>query len=275
MTERVAEKLALENELRKALEREEFVLHYQPKMDIKTRSIVGVEALIRWQSPDHGLVFPVDFIRLLEETGLILEVGTWALRRAALDRRRWVEQNLKAPRIAVNVSQIQLRQRDFVQTVQQAIGHGAAPAGIDLEITETLVMGDINANIEKLKELRKLGVNVAIDDFGTGYSSLAYLARLPVEALKIDRAFVSSMLDNVDSLMLVRTMISLAHSLRLKVVAEGVETEGQATLLAELQCDEMQGFLFSKPLAFDVITAQVNKAKHKRLPSWLINGPRA
>jgi diguanylate cyclase (GGDEF)-like protein len=255
MTERVAEKLALENKLRQALEKEEFVLHYQPKVDLETRSIVGVEALIRWQSPELGLVPPLKFISLLEETGLILEVGAWALKRAARDHRGWAEQGLKAPRVAVNVSPIQLRQRNFVSLVESAILEGMAPVGIDLEITESLIMENIQENIGKLNAVRALGIEIAIDDFGTGYSSLAYLARLPVKTLKIDRSFVVSMLDDPNSTLLVQTMISLAHSLRLKVVAEGVESEEQAKVLRLLRCDEMQGYLFSKPLPLDGMTA--------------------
>jgi len=257
MTERVAEKLALENKLRQAIEKNEFVLHYQPKVDLDHRGIVGVEALIRWQSPELGLVPPGRFIPLLEETGLILPVGSWALTRAAIDHRAWVEQKLKAPRVAVNVSQIQLRQRDFVPVVEQAIIDGVAPTGIDLEITESLLMQDVQANIDKLNAVRGLGVRIAIDDFGTGYSSLGYLARLPVETLKIDRSFIISMLDDADTMTLVRTMISLAHSLRLKVVAEGVETEEQARMLRLLRCDEMQGYLFSRPVPFDQMTAML------------------
>ena len=255
MTARVADKLALENKLRQALERDEFVLHYQPKVDLAHRRIVGLEALIRWQSPELGVVPPGEFIPLLEETGLILQVGSWALTRAARDHRGWVEQKLKAPRVAVNVSQIQLRQRDFVAIVEQAIIEGVAPVGIDLEITESLVMQDVQPNIEKLKAVRALGIRIAIDDFGTGYSSLAYLSRLPVEPLKIDRTFIATMLDDPASATLVQTMISLAHSLSLKVVAEGVETEEQARLLRLLLCDEMQGYLVSRPLPGEQVAA--------------------
>ncbi len=255
MTERIAGKLLLETQLRQAIERQEFVLHYQPKVALADRAIVGVEALIRWQSPELGLVPPGKFIPLLEETGLILQVGSWALTRAALDHRGWVERELKAPRVAVNVSQIQLRQRDFVRVVQEAIAGGVVPTGIDLEITESLVMQDVKTNIAKLEAVRALGMRVAIDDFGTGYSSLAYLARLPVETLKIDRAFISTMLDDASSATLVQTMISLAHSLHLKVIAEGVETQGQERMLHLLRCDEMQGYLFSKPLPLEQLTA--------------------
>jgi diguanylate cyclase (GGDEF)-like protein len=248
MTERIAEKLSLESKLRQALEKEEFVLHYQPKVELETRSIVGVEALIRWQSPERGLVPPLQFIPLLEETGLILQVGSWALKRASLEHRAWVEQGLKPPRVAVNVSPIQLRQRDFVTVVEQAIIDGLAPTGIDLEITESLIMEDVEANIAKLNAVQGLGMKIAIDDFGTGYSSLGYLAKLPVQSLKIDRSFINAMNKDPNAMTLVSTIISLAHSLRLKVIAEGVETEEQANFLRLLRCDEMQGYLFSKPL---------------------------
>jgi diguanylate cyclase (GGDEF)-like protein/PAS domain S-box-containing protein len=248
MTERVAETLALENKLRQALEKEEFVLHYQPKVDLQSRAIVGVEALIRWQSPELGLVPPGKFIGLLEETGLILEVGSWALTRAALDHRAWTEMGIKPPRVAVNVSPIQLRQRDFVGSVERAVMEGVAPVGIDLEITESVVMEDVEATIAKLKRVRALGIKMAIDDFGTGYSSLAYLAKLPVETLKIDRSFVITMLKDLDTATLVQTIITLAHSLRLTVVAEGVDAEEQAQVLRLLRCDQMQGYLYSKPV---------------------------
>jgi diguanylate cyclase (GGDEF)-like protein/PAS domain S-box-containing protein len=248
MSDRVAENASLETKLRRAIEQEQFVLHYQPKIDLESRKVTGVEALLRWQDPQAGLVPPGRFIPLLEETGLILDVGAWAMRRAAADHRAWTEQGLAAPRIAVNVSAIQLRQRTFVQAVRDAIAAGLSPCAIDLEITESLLMHDIQANIEKLKVVRELGINLAIDDFGTGYSSLAYLAKLPVQVLKIDRSFITSIHSDADATTLVSTMISLAHSMRLKVVAEGVETEDQARILRLLRCDEMQGYLFSKPL---------------------------
>ena len=246
MSERVSENLALESKLRRALEQEQFVLHYQPKVNLETREITGAEALIRWQDPESGLVPPLKFIPLLELTGLILPVGSWAIERAASDRRALLARGLKAPRVAVNVSAVQLRNRKFVSLVEQALG--GPEHGVDLEITESLLMEDIQANIEKLKQVRSLAIELAIDDFGTGYSSLAYLAKLPVQTLKIDRSFIRSMQDDADAMTLVSTMISLAHSMRLKVVAEGVETEDQARILRLLRCDEMQGYLFSKPL---------------------------
>jgi diguanylate cyclase (GGDEF)-like protein/PAS domain S-box-containing protein len=255
MTEWTAENLSLENQLRQALEKDQFVLHYQPKVDAQTGHTVGLEALMRWQSPELGLVSPVRFIPLLEQTGLIREVGSWALRQASLQHQAWARAGLRPPRIAVNVSAIQLRGRDFAETVERAITQGAGAQAIDLEITESVVMEDIQATIAKLAALRRLGVGVAIDDFGTGYSSLAYLARLPVETLKIDRSFVKAMASDDTARTLVETIISLAHSLRLKVVAEGVETEEQAAILGRLQCDQMQGYLFSKPLPADEVAA--------------------
>jgi diguanylate cyclase (GGDEF)-like protein/PAS domain S-box-containing protein len=251
MTSLSAEKLSLENSLRRALENHEFTLHYQTKLDLDTRRIVGVEALIRWHSPDQGLVLPGRFIRLLEETGLILEVGAWALRRAVQDHRRCTQQGIVLPRTAVNVSSIQLSRRDFVDLVRQTLSERDIPNGLDLEITESMIMEDIADNIGKLKALRDLGVKISIDDFGTGYSSLAYLTKLPVDSLKIDRSFIAGMLSDADTKTLVSTIISLAHSLRLTVVAEGVETEEQAKTLRQLRCDQAQGYLFSRPVPLE------------------------
>ena len=222
------------------------MLHYQPKIDLKTGRISGLEALMRWNDPETGLVPPLKFIPLLEETGMILEAGRWALAQALSDYRMWRAKGLRSLRIAVNVSPIQLRQKDFVATVERVLGGaGEAAAGLELEITETLIMQDIKANIEKLKAIREMGVEVAIDDFGTGYSSLSYIARLPISAMKIDRAFITNMTGSPDDLSIVSTIIALAHTLNLKVVAEGVETEEQAKLLRLLKCDELQGYLFS------------------------------
>jgi len=245
---RVAETLTLENKLRRALERGELVLHYQPKIELKKRRISGLEALMRWNDPDTGLVPPSKFISILEETGLILEAGRFALEQAVADSGRWKGSGLRAPRIAVNVSPIQLRQKDFVATVERALG-GAGEGVLELEITESLIMQDIEANIRKLQAVRDMGVEIAVDDFGTGYSSLAYIARLPISSLKIDRAFIINMTSNPDDLSIVSTIISLGHSLSLKIVAEGVETEEQANLLRLLKCDEFQGYLFSPAVA--------------------------
>jgi diguanylate cyclase len=248
-------RLSMAGRLRRGIEREQFVLYYQPLVELATGSIVGVEALIRWMSPERGLVPPLEFIPLLEETGLILEVGEWALRQAVRDHAYWLEQGPRAPRVAVNVSAIQLRRPNFVGIVEEAIRQGAKPHGLDLEITESFLMEELPSNIEKIKALRELGVSVAIDDFGTGYSSLGYLAKLPVQSLKIDRSFIITMLKEPGTMTLVSTIISLARSLRLVVVAEGVDSEDQANYLRLARCDEMQGYLISKPVTRDKITA--------------------
>ncbi len=248
MTARIAENLQLERRLRAALANEQFILHYQPKIDAVKQRITGVEALIRWQDPEMGLVPPGRFIPILEETGLILEVGLWALDQAARDYRAWCRELGAAPRIAVNVSAIQLRQRDFAESVMNAIQRSGNPVPLDLDITESMIMVDIEQNIAKLGKLRAAGIGVAIDDFGTGYSSLSYISKLPVDALKIDRSFVMNMTAHRESMTIVSSVITLAHSLNLKVIAEGVETEEQAKFLALLKCDEMQGYLFGRPV---------------------------
>ncbi|WP_457391010.1 EAL domain-containing protein [Roseateles sp. P5_E1] len=256
MTASVASKLALENQLRQALENEEFVLHYQPKVDLRSGLLTGAEALIRWNDPRTGLVPPTQFIPILEETGLIYEVGRWALRSAVSDYLRWRRDGFSAVRIAVNVSPLQLRNRDFIAEVEQAISiDPQAAAGLELEITESLIMEDVLHSISSLRAIRAMGVRVAIDDFGTGFSSLSYLSKLPVDTLKIDRSFVVDMTTSSEGLALVSTIITLAHSLKLNVVAEGVETEAQRRLLQELVCNEMQGYLFSRPLPCDAFEA--------------------
>jgi len=244
---RVAEKLTLENKLRRALEQEQLVLHYQPKVDLKSNLIDGLEALIRWNDPETGLLVPPgEFIPLLEETGMIIEAGAWALMKAMSDYRDLQKNNFSPPRIAVNVSQVQLQRNDFVSTIERVLNDaGGVPDGLEIEITESLIMRDVEGNIQKLRAIREMGVEVTIDDFGTGYSSLSYIAKLPISALKIDRAFIINMASNADDLSIVSAIISLAHSLNLRVVAEGVETDEQAKLLRLLKCDEIQGFLFS------------------------------
>jgi EAL domain-containing protein (putative c-di-GMP-specific phosphodiesterase class I) len=253
MTAAVAGKLALENQLRRAIDNEEFVLHYQPKVNLGSGKVTSAEALIRWNNPNTGLVPPGEFIPILEETGLIHEVGRWALRKVIEDNLRWHAAGLPAVRIAVNVSPLQLRNINFLGEIEQAIAIGAhAAAGLELEITESVFMDDQEHTIASLNAIRAMGITIAIDDFGTGFSSLSYLAKLPVDTLKIDRAFVIEMTASAEGLALVSSIVHLAHSLNLKVVAEGVETKEQSHLLRLLQCDEMQGFLFSKPVPCEV-----------------------
>jgi diguanylate cyclase (GGDEF)-like protein/PAS domain S-box-containing protein len=251
---RVSEQVELEHRLRKAVEQGELFLHFQPKFDLATRSIVGVEALMRWRSPDGGLVSPAKFVPVLEQTGLIFEAGQQVLAAAKRTYRLWKTRGLNAPRIAVNVSALQLRRKSFVADVRAALGDVEADGeGVDLEVTESLLMTDVDESIRKLRELREMGLHMALDDFGTGYSSLAYLSKLPLDTLKIDRSFVHGMTEHADTTSIISTIISLAQGLRLKVVAEGVETEQQAQLLRLLRCDQVQGFLFSPPVPAEKI----------------------
>jgi diguanylate cyclase (GGDEF)-like protein/PAS domain S-box-containing protein len=250
---RVAEQVELENRLRRAVEQRELFLHYQPKVDMVSNRILGLEALMRWRGPDKLLMSPARFVPVLEETGMILEAGRIALEIASAVYREWRAQGLNPPRIAVNVSALQLRQRSFVDDVHAALG--GEGNGVDLEITESLLMQDIEESIRKLRQLREAGASIALDDFGTGHSSLAYLSRLPIDTLKIDRGFIHAMTEDADATSIVSTIISLAQALRLKVVAEGVETEEQARLLRLLRCDQMQGYLFSPPQPKEKIEA--------------------
>jgi EAL domain-containing protein (putative c-di-GMP-specific phosphodiesterase class I) len=257
MTETVGRKLTLESRLREALDKDQFVLHYQPKISLASRALTGTEALIRWNDPQTGLVPPGQFIPILEETGLIYDVGRWALRKAMADYLRWRAMGLAVVPVAVNVSPLQLRNRDFVAEIERTISIDPhAAAGLELEITESVIMADVKHSITCLQAIRALDVKIAIDDFGTGFSSLSYLSKLPVDTLKIDRSFVVDMTAGPDGLALVSTIINLAHSMRLNVVAEGVETEEQSRLLRLLSCDEMQGFLLSKALPVDLFEAQ-------------------
>ncbi len=267
MTAAVAAKLTLENQLRQAIERDEFELHYQPKVDVSTLHVIGAEALIRWNDPRTGLVPPGQFIPILEETGLIHDVGRWALNQAVADFLRWRKAGLRTIRIAVNVSPLQLRHRDFAVEVRQALaGADGAGAGLELEITESVIMEDVQHSIASLRAIREMGVSIAIDDFGTGFSSLGYLSRLPADKLKIDRSFISAMTRGPDGLALVSNIISLAHSMNLDVVAEGVETEEQARLLRLLKCDEQQGFLYSRPLPSATFEAKYLQSEASILP---------
>jgi EAL domain-containing protein (putative c-di-GMP-specific phosphodiesterase class I) len=253
MNARVAEILSLENALRTALAEEQFVVHYQPKVDTSSNRIYGLEALVRWNRPGHGLVPPDVFLPLVEETGMILDVGMWVMRQAARDQRRW-RRHAPAMRVSVNVSSLQLRQKHFVDDALRTVRDAAGDANLlDLEITETVIMEDIEQYIPKLRDLRALGMGVEVDDFGTGYSSLAYLGKLPVTSLKIDRSFVTAMTETADDRTIISTIISLAHHLKLSVVAEGVETAAQRVMLRSLGCDLMQGYHVSRPAPADAI----------------------
>jgi len=261
MNARVAESLALEHRLRRAIEDGRLALHYQPKMDVRSGRLAGLEALIRWQDPELGAVPPAKFVSLMEETGMILVAGRWALGRAVQDILHWQSLGLAVPRTSVNVSAIQLRQKEFVDSVLEAIaGFGRAKPLLDVEITESVLVDDIEETTRKLQTLRRAGVEISVDDFGTGYCSLSYLARLPVDVLKIDRSFVVRMRDAGYPRNIVAMIVSLAHTLGLKVIAEGVEDDEQVRLLKDLGCDQIQGYLVSRPVPPLEIEALLRRA---------------
>ena len=265
MNARVAELLAMENRLRRALDDGTLALHYQPKIDVATGKVAGLEALIRWNDAELGSVPPSRFVSLLEETGMILAAGRWALHKAVEDIRRWQGLGLTVPRTSVNVSALQLRQKDFVDSVLEAIaGLGGKAPLLDLEITESVLVDDIDEGTRKLQALRRAGVEVSVDDFGTGFCSLSYLARLPVDTLKIDRSFVVRLRDAGYPRNIVAMIVSLAHTLGLGVVAEGVEDDEQVRLLRELGCDQIQGFYVSRPLPPEAIDAMLAAGAGKR-----------
>lgn len=241
----------MQNELRKAIEREEFLLVYQPRIDIETGTIKSAEALIRWEHPSWGTILPSEFIPLAEETGLIVEIGEWVLKAACKQNKIWLEKGLAPIRIAVNFSAQQFLQKDLIDTIKNVlIDTTDSPNLLEIEITESVLMGNETTISNTLNQLRKIGVVISIDDFGTGYSSLSYLRRFPLNTLKIDKSFIRDIsATSTDSNKLISTIISLAHSLKMSVIAEGVETEEQLNTLRKLNCEEIQGYLFSPPVS--------------------------
>lgn len=254
MSARAFERLTLESSLRHALERGEFLLHYQPQLAIETGSIIGVEALLRWQHPEFGMVMPLEFITLLEETGLIVPVGEWVLHTACTQLRVWHDAGWKGLRMAVNLSARQFHSAVLANVVERALAllDGGADR-LELEITESVLMHNAAATEETLKQLAAMGCRFAIDDFGTGYSSLSYLKRFPINVLKVDRSFVRDIPGDNDDAAIVSTIVAMAHNLRLDVIAEGVETKEQLDFLRTCGCDAMQGYLFSRPVPADEI----------------------
>lgn len=250
LTTHAFEQLLLGGQLRKAIEQEQLVLHYQPQVDLKSGRIIGIEALVRWQHPDHGMISPAQFIPLAEETNLIIPLGEWVLRHACSQARSWLDMGYEFGHISVNIAGPQIQQGNLLEVVRRALDEAGLPAArLELEITETFIMGQAKPAIALLLSLRRLGVSLAIDDFGTGYSSLAYLKQLPVNKLKIDRGFVMDLPDDENDAAIARAVIALGHSMLFTVIAEGVETDAQRDFLIQEGCEQAQGYLYSKPVS--------------------------
>jgi diguanylate cyclase (GGDEF)-like protein len=267
------QRLMLENDLRRALGRRELELYYQPKVDVGNNRVVGMEALIRWRHPHRGLLLPDEFIPLADDTGLIVPIGRWVITEACAQNKAWQSAGLHELRVAVNISSAQFRQKDLLDTVAHALAASSlAPECLELEIGESVVMANPSEAIVTLEKLSQIGVQIAIDDFGTGYSSVNYLKRFPIDNLKIDRSFIRDVSSDMDDAAIVRATIGLAHNLRLRVVAEGVETEDQLQFLRSLGCDEYQGYYKSKPVPaaeFERIL-RAESAEHKVTPLRIV-----
>ena len=256
------QKFTLESDLRKAIDRQEFVLRYQPKLDLRTGTIVGVEALLRWRHPEKGIVSPAEFIPVAENAGLIVSIGEWVLWTACRQANLWVREGLPRLTMAVNVSGRQFHKGTLVKTVTEVLsGTDLDPRLLEIEITELTTMKDENQAVETLACLKRLGVRVALDDFGTGYSSLSYLRRFPLDSLKIDRSFTKDLTMNAEIASIVTAVIEMAHSLGLRAVAEGVETAEQEAFLRSHDCDEIQGYYFSRPVAPESVAELVRAAE--------------
>jgi EAL domain-containing protein (putative c-di-GMP-specific phosphodiesterase class I) len=249
MNVKVVARQSLEASLRRALEREEFLLHYQPKVNLSTGEITSVEALIRWQHPDRGLVSPAQFVPIAEDSGLIVPIGRWVLREACRQTRAWQDAGFPPIPTAVNVSSAEFRKTDFVESVQTILKEtGLEARYLELELTESVLMDDAKFTAPVLQQLKGMGIRLAADDFGTGYSSLSYLREFPIDILKIDRSFINQITADCDGSTIVDAIISMGKSLKHVVVAEGIETQEQRAYLQTHHCQEGQGYLFSRPL---------------------------
>jgi diguanylate cyclase (GGDEF)-like protein/PAS domain S-box-containing protein len=261
MNVRAVERQSVENGLRHAMERQEFVLHYQPKIDLQTGAIIGVEALIRWRHPQRGLVPPAQFISVAEECGLIVPIGRWVLREACRQARTWQDAGLMPMCLAINISAVELRDKDFVAGVRSVLTEtGLEPHYVELELTETFLLQDSKSTAAVLQALKDLGVGLALDDFGTGYSSLSYLKRFPIDTLKIDQSFVRDITTDADDASIVSAVISMGKSLHMRVVAEGVETQEQLAFLQQQSCPEGQGYYFSHPVVAEEFTQLLGRS---------------
>jgi diguanylate cyclase len=268
MQARLADRQLLERDLRYALGRNEFLLHYQPKFNLQTGHITGVEALIRWEHPQRGLVYPGQFVPIAEECGLILPIGRWVLLEACQQARAWSDAGLGILPVAVNVSTLEFRDKDFVSGVRAAlIATGIEPPNLELELTESVLMHDAESTVRTLGALKAMGVKLAIDDFGTGYSSFTYLRRFPVDALKLDQSFVQEITADPEDATIVDAMINIGKSLKRRVIAEGVETRAQLNFLQRHGCAEGQGYYFSRP----VVAGQVGKLIEPGLQEGIFN----
>ncbi len=252
MNARALDRLHMETRLRRALERNEFVLHYQPRVDVVSGRIVGAEALIRWQDPERGLLPPAEFIPLVEDAGLVIPIGEWAIETVCRQSAAWTAAGLNPVPVAVNLASTHLRERELPARVARSLAdHGVPSSCLEIEVTESILLADPETSVRIAQELAAMGVTLSIDDFGTGYSSMGYLKKLPIAALKIDRSFVRDLETDPDDAAIVSAIVALAHSLKLKVVAEGVETPAQLAFLQSVRCDEYQGFLTSRAVSVE------------------------
>ena len=275
MNDTAADRLTLETDLRMALKRKELLLYYQPQVDSLSGKIIGVEALIRWKHPERGLISPLEFIPLAEDTGLIVPISNWVLETACNQSRTWQDKSICNVPISVNLTNHHFQQRTLIKDISELLERtGIQSSDLILEITESTVMEDTDITLKNFQELTKMGLRLSVDDFGTGYSSLSYLKRFPIHAIKIDRSFIKDIITNEDDATIANTIISMAHNLNMIVVAEGVETEDQLRFLLERNCDELQGYLFSSPLPSDEVTLLLEKeTKGDYIGTPFINKP--
>ncbi len=254
MNEKVSEKLELENKLRKAIKNEEFMVYYQPLIDIRTMQVMGVEALVRWNHPTEGIIQPAKFIPVAEESGLILEIDEFVMRTACKQLKTWIDSDIKPVTISLNLTSKEFQQANFTEILKEIIKDSGLRADyIEIEITESLIMKDLDVTLNILKDLKSIGVRISLDDFGTGYSSLNYLKRLPIDTIKIDKSFIDEITEDSKEEAIAESIIALAHKMNLSVVAEGIETQKQLEFIKEQKCDKAQGYYFSKPLPVDEI----------------------